>query len=91
MCEQWTHCINDITEEEQTLPDKTEMGVNMDLKVTKYKNDMGKDDILDRQMKPVVLIIKRDVQITSQNSDLDNLSILYWNYKRDLLKFERIF
>ena len=56
-------------EEEQFLTDKTEINLKVDLKMTGCKKDI--------QKKPAeVLIIKRDIQITNQESDLDNFPIL---------------
>ena len=64
-------------EEEQVLLDKTETDLKVDLKMTGYKNDMEKDITLDiRKNLADVLIIKKDIQIAYQESDLDNFSIL---------------
>ena len=63
-------------EEEQVLPDKMKTEWKVDLQMTGYKNDLEKDVTLDIQKKPAdVLLIKKDIQITNQESDLDNFPI----------------
>lgn len=49
-------------EEEQVLRDKTETDLNVNLKMTNYKNQVKKDATLDKQAD--VFIIKGDIQIT---------------------------
>lgn len=65
--------LKEVIEEDKT---ETEAVSNVDLKTTCYKTDMEKDVTVDLQMKLAVLIIKWDIQITDQKSDLDNFLIL---------------
>lgn len=55
----------------------------VDFKMMGYKNDMGKDIILDMQQKPAD-ILTMGIQIANQESDEHNFPILI--YKRGLLK-----
>lgn len=72
ICEQWAQklvlkvsaIIDNAMEEEQELLDKTEVNSNMGLKMTAYKKDVEKDEMLDIQMKPVkYLVTKKNIQI----------------------------
>lgn len=52
--------VNYAMEKEQVLPDKTKIDLKVNLKTLGYRGNMGKDDILNIQMKQAdVLIIKR--------------------------------
>lgn len=61
ICEQWVQklvlkvsaIIDNAMEEEQVLLDKTEVNLNVHLKMTAYKKDVEKDEMLAIQMKPV--------------------------------------
>lgn len=81
-------CFKNVIQEEQGLPDKTETDLKMDFKMTGYRNDTGKDVALDIPIKVMVLlIIKRDIQITNQKNDLG----LHTRFTKETYSFRRIF
>lgn len=70
-------CVNEVIEEVQAIPDKSEINLNVDLKVSSNVKGMDKD-VLDIQMKRVdISLLKGNVQLRNQKTDLDNFLLLY--------------
>lgn len=72
----------EVMKEEHILLDKTETkdDLNVDLeinfKMSGYKNNMENDVTKDLQHKSMNILIKRDIHIINQKNDLDRFYIL---------------
>lgn len=68
--------LRDIVEQEQILLDRNRTDWKVDLKMIGWNSDM-EDFTLDIKMKSTdALIMKRDMQVANQKSELDNFLIL---------------
>lgn len=66
--------LNNAMKEEYILLDQTEIDSSVDLKITGWKKDIEKDEILNKYAD--VLKAKKVMQIINLKNNWDNLSIL---------------
>lgn len=72
-------CVNDFIKEEQILPDKTDIDLNMDFKMADYKNDLEKRWYVGYTNETGWCLNNEKGHIpvnNKQKNDLDNLPML---------------